>query len=46
MKEKLIKDLLMLEEEIEMVQDKKVKAKLKRKFTQINSILKKYYKSI
>jgi len=43
MKEKLIKDLLALEEEIEIVQDKKEKAKLKRKFTQIEKVLKKVF---
>ena len=43
MKERLIKDLLALEEEIEAVEDTKAKARLKRKYNQITKILKQYY---
>ena len=42
MKEKLIKDLLALEEEIEMVDNKVAKASLKRKHTEISKILKRF----
>lgn len=40
MKEKLVKDLLGLVEEIRLTEDKTTKAKLKRKYNTITKILK------
>ena len=44
--ERLIKNLLALEEEIESVEDKKAKARLKRKYNAITKILKQHYKGV